>query len=410
MTHQKLINFSRQQEEPLVLLGTAVALAGCCVLCAVNPQLLNNITLQSLTSATFAVGGALLYILYMVISKMVALVLLYIESHQRHTLLLSEDERRLMEDDTSELSHDDNDNNNNNNSNNGNSSSNNNARMPREAVISSMYLGGSGVFLSIPPLCVWDISISASFTLSLLAIAFMDGGKVATEFRANVDTAAAVINLKRLRMLHQGAILGMLLCMLWMDAQDRSFFDGAPSSQGQQWPLVLLAASSPFLLRGGGGRLRGMSPSQTLETALPVCALLAILVLCWYGPLEKVLLSHTSFPLATALPMLLLCPPCLSAALAFILHSLRCRHAAVSATLLTLTIFIRQQILAQHHMRSASDWLALGSMLNLLMLSGGFWLYRHRVIWTPSPPLVVADEIVVATAIPEDKSIEDLQR
>lgn len=212
----------------------------------------------------------------------------------------------------------------------------------------------------------------------------MDATKVATEFRSNVDTGKAISNLKRLRLCHQGSILNVLVCVLWLDGQDRAFTFMAPLGDGvgQQWPLVLLAASSPFLLRGGPSR-RNMSPSQTLETGLPVCALLAILVLCWYGPLENVLLSHFNSPLRTVLPMLILCPPCLAAALAFILHTLKCKCAAVSATLLVIALFIRQQILPTHHMQHRGDFFALSALVNCLVISMAFWIYRRRVVWTP---------------------------
>ena len=406
--------FSRQQKEPLVLLGMTIAIAGGTVLCGINPQLIDNITLQSLTSAAFAVFCATLYILYMLISKMVALVLHYIETkmpQHRHTLAASRADDDDGDDDddipmllvTDESHNNDDDHN--------KKADNNEGGLTREAVIASMYLGGSGSFLAIPPLCMWDISISTSFVLSLLAIAFLDAGKVATEFRANVDTAAAVSNLKRLRLCHQGAILGMLLCILWNDAQDRSFLFLLPSNNtpgivyeegGQQWPLVLLAASSPFLLRGGGAGVR-TSPAQTLETGLPVCALLAILVLCWYGPLEQVMLTHYfSSPLKTVLPMLILAPPCLATALAFILHSLRCRHAAVPSTLLTIALFVRQQILPVHRMRHRADWFALSSLLNVVGVSVAFWLYRRKVVWTPTPANNNEDD-------QEAKSIVDLQ-
>ena len=220
--------------------------------------------------------------------------------------------------------------------------------------------------------------------MSLLFVAFLDSTKVATDFRANVDTAQAVSNLKRLRLFHMGSILNVLACILWLDGQDRAFSFSLGDGGGQQWPLVLLAASSPFLLRGGPSR-RNMAPSQTLETGLPVCALLAILVLCWYGPVENILLSHCNSPLRTVLPMLILCPPCLAAALAFILHTLKCRCAAVSAILLVVALFIRQQISPTHHMQHRSDFFALSATVNSLVISTAFWIYRQKVVWTPPP-------------------------
>ena len=389
VARQKLFYFGQQQREPLVVLAMSVAFAGCIVLCGINPQLLNSIALQSLTSAAFAVFAAVLYVLYMLISRMVAIVLQHIESHSnnnKHVPLMSSDETELLapseaDEDTTVCDRDED--------------------VPREAIISSMYLGGSGAFLAIPPLCMWDISISSAFVLALLAIAFLDAAKVSTEFRANVDTVKAISTLQRLRILHQGAVLGMIISILWLDGQDRAFnvFTSTALTHtnnntttttttttflidGQQWPLVLLAASSPFLLRGGPSR-RGMTPSQTLETGLPVCTLLAILILCWYGPLENIMLTHFNSPLRTVLPMLILCPPCLAAALAFVVHCLKSRSAAVAATLLSIALFIKQQTLDAHHMRHRADWFALSSVVNLLISSLVFWLYRRRVVWVP---------------------------
>lgn len=131
-TTQKLVDFSIQQEEPLVVLGMAIAFSGCVVLCAINSQLISNITLQSLTSAAFAVFAAILYLLYMIISRMVALVLQHIDYRQHHVVATNEPLLALEEEDAEEP-----------------------AKIPREALISSMYLGGSGAFLAIPPLCMW---------------------------------------------------------------------------------------------------------------------------------------------------------------------------------------------------------------------------------------------------------------
>jgi hypothetical protein len=251
---------------------------------------------------------------------------------------------------------------------------------------------------------MWDISISTSFALALLTVAFLDAARPPKEFRTNVDTVKAIKNIRRLRFLHQSAILGLLLCVLWLDSQDRALFFNFWAQhitnatvnnnllvEGQQWPLVLLAASSPFLLRGGPSR-RNMTPSQTLETGLPICTLLAILVLCWYGPLENSLLMHFNSPLRTVIPMLVLCPPCIAAALAFVVHGLKTRSAGTAATLLSIALFIRQQTLPAHRMQHKGDWIALSSTLNLLLSAIGCWLYRRRVVWTP-----------------EDKTIVDLQ-
>ena len=121
---------------------------------------------------------------------------------------------------------------------------------------------------------------------------------------------------------------------------------GAPSL----WPFMLLAAVSPLLLRaGGGGVLSGglyhtMSPSQTLETGIPVNGLLAGLVLSWFSPLENALVhTHALVNRGNCLAMVLVVPPALAATLALLLHSLRCRTSLVSVTVLTFAVMVRQQ-------------------------------------------------------------------
>ena len=37
----------------------------------------------------------------------------------------------------------------------------------REDVISGMYMGGAGAFLSIPALCMWDVPTTGAFLLAL---------------------------------------------------------------------------------------------------------------------------------------------------------------------------------------------------------------------------------------------------
>jgi hypothetical protein len=383
-TSTRLAPTRLSHEVPFLILGMVVALTGCIVLCAINPLLLNNLALQSLTASTFAIAAAILYLLYMIISKMVAIVFRYIEMQhysafrRRATDYVEEegddDDEPLGDDELLYLLSEE---------------DIAPTRLPREAVIASMYLGGSGTFLAIPALCMWDISVSSAFALALLVVAFLDAGKVATEFRTNVDTVFAITNLRRLRFLHQCAVLGMLLYIVWLDSQDRAHLLVSPLF-GAQWPLVLLSASSPFLLRGGGSRaLRGMSPAQTLETALPVCTLLAFLVLCWYGPLEKILLAHFTSPLQTLLPMLILCPPCLAATLAFVLYSLKRRQTLVTVTLFTCGLFIRQQVLQGHRMQTRFDWFALSSAFNMVVSSISYYAYHRRVVWVAPPaPLV----------------------
>jgi hypothetical protein len=119
------------------------------------------------------------------------------------------------------------------------------------------------------------------------------------------------------------------------------------------------------------------------------------LILCWYSPVETIMLSHFNTSLKTVLPMLILCPPCIAAALAFVVYSLKSRCATVSATLLSLALFARQQALHGHHMGHRGDWFAMSSALNLLVTALAYWLYRRRVVWAPeadnNEPQIVVD-------------------
>ena len=79
-----------------------------------------------------------------------------------------------------------------------------------------------------------------------------------------------------------------------------------------------------------------MSPPYALETGLPVATLLAILVVCWYTPVEVP--SNTR--LATWIPMLLICPPSLAVTLAFILRGFRRRQTLGTSVVLVVAFTI----------------------------------------------------------------------
>ena len=83
-------------------------------------------------------------------------------------------------------------------------------RLPRNVVISSMYLGGSGAFLAIPALCMWDFTISAFFIGSMTILSIIDFGKIVSEFRPNIDTGSAVTNLKAIRYALHMAIMATI--------------------------------------------------------------------------------------------------------------------------------------------------------------------------------------------------------
>jgi hypothetical protein len=193
---------------------------------------------------------------------------------------------------------------------------------------------------------MWDFTISAFFIGSMTILSIIDFGKIVSEFRPNIDTGSAVTNLKAIRYALHMAIMATISSVVFMDSiiseqsvvftnqghvGNNSEHWGSEIGVGLflRWPLVLLAASSPVLLRAGGGGvgpfMHSLPPSQTLETGLPVSILLAILVICWYSPLESTLLlpSFEQFKyvhLATFIPMMVLGPSLISATLAFILR------------------------------------------------------------------------------------------
>ena len=149
-----------------------VIVSGIAVLCGVNHALSHhNVLLQSVVSSIFCISAGLLYGIFMIISRLLSLILSYAEkrsiitSHYYSDLSYDsnnnnkdgDNERRLLDssDDEEEeeqqyifihgkrrqvVHH-----------------YNSKKMLSRSVVISSMYLGGSGAYLAIPPLCMWDI-------------------------------------------------------------------------------------------------------------------------------------------------------------------------------------------------------------------------------------------------------------
>jgi hypothetical protein len=384
----------------------SVAVSGLAALCGINKFLDHNILLQSVTSATFCISAGVLYAIYMIISRLLALVLNYAERHTSHYY--------------SDLSPEKYDDNNNDESCGGgkcddanNDSSGSDLELyvikhkkkylkglPRNVVISSMYLGGSGAFLAIPPLCMWDFTITSAFIMSMTILSFLDCGKVISDFQPNVDTGRAITNLKALRCALHILVVAAISCVIWLDSSDEmhvvsiahvngTVFWGEGSGLILRWPLILLAASSPILLRAGGGGVgpftHSLPPSQTLETGLPVSILLAILVICWYSPLEGALLMlaplRDKIYLGTLIPMLIFSPPFLSAALAFVLRGFKNRSSYTTAMILTIVLVVRQQI--QRKVASSIDGVSLGLSAFILLTMITFVIYKKRVEMKP---------------------------
>jgi hypothetical protein len=69
----------------LAHMALVVVISGLVALCGVNTFLSNNVPLQSVVSAAFCVSAGLLYAVYMIISKLLALVLNYAERRSKHS-------------------------------------------------------------------------------------------------------------------------------------------------------------------------------------------------------------------------------------------------------------------------------------------------------------------------------------
>jgi hypothetical protein len=434
----------------LAHLALVVVISGLTALCGVNTFLENNVPLQSVTSAAFCISAGILYAVYMIISRLLALVLNYAERHSKHSYYdftiesgVDDDEEggagvygsssspkpNYISDYASTST----------NTTSSDEDSEKNVkkyfiqkkkrqivqskRLPRNVVISSMYLGGSGAFLAIPALCMWDFTITAFFIGSMTILSVIDFGKIVSEFQPNVDTGSAVTNLKAIRYALHLAITATISSVVFLDSiiseqsvvftnEGRNYNHHVTGSNNNnnnnsehwgseigvglflRWPLVLLAASSPVLLRAGGGGvgpfMHSLPPSQTLETGLPVSILLAILVICWYSPLESSLLLPTSMPqfkdihLPTFLPMMILGPSFISASLAFVLRGFRNRSASTTAIILTCALVVRQQIHPLHRLSSQGDCAAILLCLVMISVHALFVVYKRRVEIIPS--------------------------
>jgi hypothetical protein len=146
-----------------------------------------------------------------------------------------------------------------------------------------------------------------------------------------------------------------LVTLAHPDADTEAALLLAQAGEPSLWPFLLLSAASPVLLRAGGGGVfvgglfHAMTPSQTLETGIPVNGLLAGLVLSWFSPLEAAL-SHTRELMQSGnlLLMGLIAPPALATTLALLLYALRRRTTLISVAVLTFIVTVRQQTLVSH--------------------------------------------------------------
>ena len=263
-----------------------------------------------------------------------------------------------------------------------------NRGIQREALISSMYLGGSGCFLALPALGFWDIAVTTMllFSLSIIGLT-LEHTKHPSEFAPNQDKATV---LKTLR-IFRWSIYALLLC-----AQLGIFIKAPLSVEEPPIIMLLLAFVSPLMLLMGlpptaHTKRLIMSPSQVLEAALPVSCLHAVLVVGWYTPIVSVGTPHimTIFQdknLAIFLPMLILCPFCQVVILAFILRGFRNKQTLPITIILTIATFVVQQVL-YNRLLHTSDWILLAVIGKLVFVSGVFLLYRSSV-FVPLPAVV----------------------
>jgi hypothetical protein len=79
------------------------------------------------------------------------------------------------------------------------------------------------------------------------------------------------------------------------------------------------------------------------------------------------------------IPMLVLCPSCLAAVLAFILRGFRNKQTLGVVVPLATTCIVVQQIM-DRKMKNSGDWALVGGAAAVLLLSLLFVLYRQKVL------------------------------
>jgi len=281
----------------------------------------------------------------------------------------------------------------------------------REALISSMYLGGSGCFLALPSLSFWDISTTCMLLLSLTIIGFTLETTKHSEFMPNQDKATVLKWLRRFRWLIYAMLVMVILGVLFKDNPhvlnyyllSKKALNNTSASitmmqytNNRMWSIALLLAFvSPMLLRLALPQAERvnrkltpslMSPSQVMEAALPVSCLHAVLVLSWYSSEVSIFdIGRNSLfkdkNLFTFIPMLVICPFCQAVILAFILRGFRKKQTLPTVIIMTITAFIVQQVF-DYRLVSASDWFLFAILIKLVLLCLYFLYYQNCVILT----------------------------
>lgn len=371
---------------PIAALVFTLALST--VLTSLNRYQILQAREQPVLNAIFCLEAAITYALYKLVSRVLAFALGCIE-HSR-PVYVDDDELGKEDDPPVE-------------------------RQPRgiqrEALISSMYLGGSGCFLAIPALGFWDLSVTSMLLLSLALVGLVSEHSKYADFTPNQDKVTVLRHLRWFRWALYATVISLILCVL---VKDNFQLDGTEKVRGtivRGWPMMfILAFVSPLLLRLAIPQPTTslMTPSQVLEAALPVSCLHALLVLSWYSPPSGGSLLVEDFQakaLPIFVPMLLICPFCHVAILAFILRGFRHKQTLPTVIVLALAAVIVQQVL-DHRMRAYSDMVVILIAGKLIVLSICFLVYRARAISPPKPedePLVDDPRLVTNLQSPDEE-------
>jgi hypothetical protein len=302
-----------------------IALCGlgcaCVTLCALNDTpIRTDPALQVITHAAFIIAAACMYILFKVVSFALRMVLscaeqryhsvsegYNCESDVEDDLIATDEEAVAADSDAWNAA----------------AETERIERVPREAIVASMYMGGMGSFLAVAPLCMWYPPSTMAFCAALTLIAIHEERKI-------ICIIVCV-----------GVTIGL---GSWLEFA-KQHVDVGP----EMWTQIVVGAASPFFIWASTGAVGAstfyhkLSASQTLETALPVSLVLSILVLCWYSPVEE-MISMSRFRTWRLVTMMVLVPPYLSATLAMLLHAFRHRKVAVAALVLTFILSIRLSV------------------------------------------------------------------
>ena len=109
-------------------------------------------------------------------------------------------------------------------------------------IISGMYMGGAGAFLSIPGLCMWDVPTTGAFLTALQVGGVWERIKV-MEYKADVDQVTAIGILRALHWSQHLLMLVSIQSAIWISV---TRVDHPPVD----WPLVAMTSFAPAMLRG----------------------------------------------------------------------------------------------------------------------------------------------------------------